>query len=223
MLQALQIEGLQLQGILVTHHHPDHTGGVAALRDTTNAPVYGPARENIPAPYLPVQESDAFQLLGLQFVVMDVPGHTSGHVAYYCADMDGTPLVFCGDTLFSGGCGRLFEGTAAQMQQSLERLAGLPGETRVCCTHEYTMGNLKFALAVDPDNLDLQKYFACCQTLRAQALPTLPSTIALELRINPFLRSHLPAVMAGAQLHAPDEVKQHGVFATLRNWKNNFQ
>ncbi len=223
VLQALQIEGLQLQGILVTHHHPDHTGGVAALRETTNAPVYGPARENIPSPYLPVKESDTVQLLGLQFVVMDVPGHTSGHVAYYCADMDGTPLVFCGDTLFSGGCGRLFEGTAAQMQQSLEQLAMLPGETRVCCTHEYTLGNLKFALAVDPGNPDIQMHSAHCKALRSKGLPTLPSTIALELRINPFLRSHSPAVMAGAQSHAPDEVEQHGVFATLRNWKNTFQ
>jgi hydroxyacylglutathione hydrolase len=223
VLHALQLEGLQLKGILVTHHHLDHTGGVAALRESTGANVYGPARENIPLPYQKVQESDTLELLGLRFTVLDVPGHTAGHVAFFCPDMDGTPLVFCGDTLFSAGCGRLFEGTAAQMQQSLEHLAHLPGETLVCCTHEYTMGNLKFALAVEPYNQDLQAHFVRCKELRAQSRPTLPSTISLELRINPFLRSQTPAVIASAQCHAADEVTHHGVFATLRNWKNNFQ
>jgi hydroxyacylglutathione hydrolase len=223
VLLALQHEGLQLKGILVTHHHPDHTGGVAALRDSTGASVYGPARENIPTPYQRVQDNDSLQLLGLTFAVLDVPGHTAGHVAYFCAAMDGNPLVFCGDTLFSAGCGRLFEGTPAQMQDSLEKLARLPGETLVCCTHEYTLGNLKFALAVEPDNHVLQAHFAHCKALRAQCLPTLPSTIALELRINPFLRTQAPAVVAGAQCHAVEEVMQLGVFATLRNWKNTFQ
>src|SRR3954463_13588113 len=140
-------EGLRLDAILVTHHHQDHTGGVDALRDATGARVYGPARERIPEPLERLSEGDAIEVLGLRFEVLDVPGHPAGHIAYYCAEVDGAPLLFCGDTLFSGGCGRLFEGTPAQMHASLHKLAALPGTTRVCCTHEYTLSNLKFATA----------------------------------------------------------------------------
>jgi hydroxyacylglutathione hydrolase len=137
--------------------------------------------------------------------------------------MDGAPLLFCGDTLFSGGCGRLFEGTPAQLQASLDSLAVLPDETRVCCTHEYTLSNLKFACAVEPGNADLQHYLAHCQQLRAQGLPTLPSNMALEHKINPFLRSRLPAVMAAAAAHDAAMAQRDGAFATLRHWKNNYR
>jgi hydroxyacylglutathione hydrolase len=220
---ALQRGGLQLESILVTHHHADHTGGVAALREETGALVYGPAYEPMPEPLQRLTGTDVCTALDLTFDVMDVPGHTAGHIAFYCSSMDGAPLLFCGDTLFSGGCGRLFEGTPAQMLASLDSMAALPGNTRVCCTHEYTLSNLRFALAVEPDNADLQRYQAQCQALRAQGLPTLPSSVALERLINPFLRSRLPTVAAVAQAHDAALTQSQGAFATLRQWKNDYR
>lgn len=223
VLDALQIEGLQLESIVVTHHHVDHTGGVAELRDATGAQVYGPAGEEMPEPLTRLSGGDVCDTLGLSFQVFDVPGHTAGHIAFYCEAWDGAPLLFCGDTLFSAGCGRLFEGTPAQMLASLDTLSALPDATRVCCTHEYTLSNLKFALAVEPDNQELQQYNAQCVALRAQNLPTLPSSMALERKINPFLRSRIPAVMAAAQAHDAAMVLQSGAFATLRQWKNDYR
>lgn len=220
----LSDRGLQLDAILVTHHHADHTGGVDALRTATGARVYGPASERIPGPFDPLREGDRIEVLGLAFEILDVPGHTAGHIAYYCADIDGTPLVFCGDTLFSGGCGRLFEGTPAQMLHSLDKLAALPGTTRVCCTHEYTLGNLKFATAVEPGNSQLNHYRQQCEQRRSRGEPTLPSTIALERDINPFLRVRQPAVAQSAHRHGGvDEGDAVAVFATLRQWKNEFR
>ena len=224
VLDTLQREGLQLEAILVTHHHPDHIGGLDQLRDATGAKVFGPAHEKIPEPLMRLEEGDRITALGLEFRVIDVPGHTAGHIAFFCVDLDGRPLVFCGDTLFSAGCGRLFEGTPAQMAESLEKLASLPGDTRVCCTHEYTLSNLRFALAVEPGNLQLVHYNERCEELRAQGLPTLPSSIELEKQVNPFLRTRVPAVVQAARGHdaatAPDQVS---VFATLRQWKNGFK
>ena len=224
VLAFLQRDGLQLEAILVTHHHPDHIGGVDTLRDATGAPVYGPARESIPQPFSRLAGGDAITVLGLPFGVLDVPGHTAGHIAYYCEEMDGAPLLFCGDTLFSAGCGRLFEGTPAQMLASLDALAALPGATRVCCTHEYTLGNVKFARAVEPGNLELIHYGKRCEELRARDLPTLPSTIGQEKAINPFLRTRLPSVARAAQDFSgatpEDDV---AVFAAIRQWKNEFK
>jgi hydroxyacylglutathione hydrolase len=222
VLQALAAHGLELLGILVTHHHPDHTGGVAELRNATGAAVFGPYLEAMPEPLRRVAQDDTVAVLGLPFRVIEVPGHTLGHIAYYCAAMDGAPLLFCGDTLFSGGCGRLFEGTPVQMLASLEKLSALPGDTRVCCTHEYTLGNLKFAMAVEPDNAVLADYQSHCQDLRAKGLPTLPSTIAQERAINPFLRSTQPTVAASAQRFSAEQTAKEGVFAALRSWKNQF-
>lgn len=223
VLRALETEGVTLTGILVTHHHADHTGGIDALRERTGSWVVGPARETIPAPFTPLHDGDHVDALGLRFQVLDVPGHTAGHIAYYCDAMNGQPLLFCGDTLFSAGCGRLFEGTPAQMQASLERLAALPDATQVCCTHEYTLSNLRFALAVDPDNAGLQAYARHCQTLRDQALPTLPSRIDLERRINPFLRTSTAAIQHALHLHDATTVAQDGAFAALRRWKNDYR
>lgn len=221
--QWLADEGLRLDTILITHHHPDHTGGVANLREATGARVIGPARERMPEPLQRVGAGDQVQALGLNFAVMEVPGHTAGHIAYHAAEVDGAPLLFCGDTLFSGGCGRLFEGTPAQMLDSLTRLAALPDDTRVCCTHEYTLSNLRFAMAVEPHNADLAAYQLHCQAQRAKNFPTLPSSIGLEKRINPFLRTDQDEVMRSAQARSPGQPTDPvTVFATLREWKNVF-
>lgn len=224
VLAGLRQAAARLEAILVTHHHGDHTGGVQALREATGAMVYGPARESIPIPFEPVAGGDTVTALGLPWQVIDVPGHTAGHVAYYSPDVDGTPLLFCGDTLFSGGCGRLFEGTAAQMLASLDRLAALPGATRVCCAHEYTLSNLRFARAVEPGNENLIHYLSHCEALRSQHQPTLPSTIGQERQINPFLRTREPAVVRAAQaFNGADPGDEAAVFAAIRQWKNEFK
>ena len=219
---VLQAHGLQLESILVTHHHSDHTGGVDTLRQATGARVYGPASERIPGPFAPLREGGIVQTLGLDFSVIDVPGHTAGHIAFYTSSVNNQPLLFCGDTLFSGGCGRLFEGTPAQMLTSLDKLAALPGDTVVCCTHEYTLSNLRFARAVEPDNTALADYEAACLQLRAQQRPTLPTTIFQELRINPFLRTRQATIMAAARNFDASARGEIAVFAAIRQWKNQF-
>ena len=223
VLNALHHEGLKLQGILVTHHHADHTDGIDTLRQATGTPVFGPAHEVLPEPVLRQSGGESIRLLGLTFQVIDVPGHTAGHIAYYTEIDDEAPVLFCGDTLFSGGCGRLFEGTPAQMQASLHQLAALPGATRVCCAHEYTLGNLKFALEVEPDNMQLAQYQRHCQMLREQGKPTLPSSVETERQINPFLRSDQPAIVASANRFDAASTAQHGAFSTLRQWKNQYR
>ena len=251
VLRTLAKFKLKLATILITHHHADHTGGVDELRNATGAKVYGPAAEKIPKPYTPLSEGDVVDVIGLRFQVVDVPGHTSGHIAFYAGpsvftscdtgphegaglaeagsslgpklDVDAKPLLFCGDTLFSGGCGRLFEGTPAQMLASLDKLAALPGNTVVCCTHEYTLSNLRFAVAADPFNAALVAYQAHCIELREQHQPTLPTSIAQELLINPFLRSREPALIASAQHFDPAANDDTSVFAAIRQWKNQFK
>lgn len=227
VLDALAARSLRLAGILVTHHHADHVGGLLELSAHLKGPIFGPAREKMPVPVTPCQGGDRVSLLGQQFRVIDVPGHTAGHIAFYLeAPLDAAaPLLFCGDTLFSGGCGRLFEGTPAQMFASLQTLAALPGNTRVCCTHEYTLANLRFARELEPANTELAAYQQWCLERRQHELPTLPSSLALELQINPFLRCGEPAVMAAAQSHAGQRQDNNAVavFTQLRQWKNDYR
>jgi hydroxyacylglutathione hydrolase len=222
VLLALKRLSLRLETILVTHHHIDHTGGVDVLRDTTGAMVFGPLTETMPEPIRRLVGGDKVEAIGLTFDVIDVPGHTSGHIAFYADSVEGAPLLFCGDTLFSGGCGRLFEGTPAQMLDSLNKLAALPSPTRVCCTHEYTLSNLKFARAVEPNNAALIQYQQQCMAMREAGVPTLPSTIARELQINPFLRSDQAEVVHAAQKLVPTATDAVAVFTAIRQWKNNF-
>ena len=220
VLRHLADEGLSLAAILITHHHPDHVGGLPELLAQAPVPVFGPARESIAGIDHPVGEGDRVALaeLGVEFRVLDIPGHTAGHVGYY-----GGGALFCGDTLFAAGCGRLFEGTPAQMFASLQKLAALPGDTRVYCTHEYTLSNLAFAAAVEPDNPAVTERIAASQALRADQRPTVPFLLAGEMLTNPFLRSDQPAVIrqaeaqAGHSLGSPVEV-----FAAIREWKNRF-
>ncbi|HSV68942.1 MAG TPA: hydroxyacylglutathione hydrolase [Methylibium sp.] len=223
VLAYLDEHHLSLEGILLTHHHDDHTGGVDQLRSSWHASVYGPARERMPEPVFRLRHGEAVNAAGVTFRVFDVPGHTAAHIAYYTENFAGRPLLFCGDTLFSAGCGRLFEGTPAQMLASLDQLARLPGDTVVCCAHEYTLGNLRFAQAVEPGNRDIAEHLERCTALRARGEATLPSSIERELRINPFLRSRESAVRQAARRvaadTAPDDV---AVFAALRAWKDRF-
>lgn len=221
--RALDERALQLVGIVVTHHHGDHVGGVDALRERLDGPVWGPAAERIPQPCEPLRGGDGVDLLGTRFDVIEVPGHTAGHIAYFGQPPGQAPILFCGDTLFSGGCGRLFEGTAAQMHASLSRLVALPGDARVCCAHEYTLSNLKFARAVEPGNGVLAAYAAHCAQLRERDLPTLPSTLATERAVNPFLRVDAPEVHASALAHGAQGDDAVSVFAALRQWKNEFR
>ncbi len=220
---ALDARRLALAAILVTHHHGDHVGGVDALRSRLEGPVYGPRREQIPTPYVALDDGDAVEVLGQRFEVIEVPGHTAGHIAYFHAGREGAPILFCGDTLFSGGCGRLFEGTPEQMHRSLSRLAALPGDSRVCCAHEYTLSNLKFARAVEPGNAALARYSADCEALRADHRPTLPSSIGIEREVNPFLRCEQPDVVRAAASHGAASATGSDVLAALRRWKNDFR
>ena len=218
---ALAAAGLSLRAILVTHHHPDHVGGVQALVARHGAQVFGPARETLPCEFRPLDDGDIVNLadLGLEFRVMAVPGHTLGHVAYH-----GHGALFCGDTLFSAGCGRLFEGTPAQMYDSLDRIAALPDATRVYCAHEYTLSNLRFAAAVEPGNADILDTLESVRDLRARDGITLPTTLGRERRINPFLRCREPAVCAAAQARAGKALAGPAeVFAVIRSWKDGFR
>lgn len=219
--EALDQFGLDLAGILVTHHHGDHTGGISQLTKSRSIPVYGPKSPNIPSVTHPLIEGDRVSIEGAaEFHIIEVPGHTLDHIAYYS---ESESVLFCGDTLFAGGCGRMFEGEPKQMQASLSKLANLPPDTEVYCAHEYTLSNLKFAQAVEPDNEKLQARHQQAEKTRAFGGPTVPSMLGLELDTNPFLRVNETNVINAANSQEPNSANEPWqVFAVLRRWKDNF-
>jgi hydroxyacylglutathione hydrolase len=218
--EYLAREKLELCAILATHHHPDHTGGIAELVKMKKVPVHGPKGEPIPELTHPVGQGDMVEIpeLAAKFSVLDIPGHTRAHVAYY-----GLESLFCGDTLFACGCGRVFEGTPEQMLDSLNRLAALPDATRVYCGHEYTLANIRFARAVDPKNTALAERELRVQKLRDAGKPSLPSTLGEERATNPFLRCDEPVVVESANKYLGARIGDPvRVFAAIRDWKNRF-
>jgi len=224
-LQYLKKHQLELCAILITHHHNDHTGGIKALIDNNQKnhlplTVYGPKSDGIKYLDYKLKEQDAVYLeeIDLQLSVLDLPGHTHGHIAYVSDE-----FLFCGDTLFSGGCGRLFEGTAQEMHHSLQKLAALPDSTKVFCAHEYTLANLTFALTVEPNNQQLIDYQDKVQQMRNKSKATIPTTIGTEKAINPFLRCHTCQVIQSAQANSNQTLTlEHETFAALRAWKDKF-
>lgn len=224
VIDYLKFHQLTLSAILITHRHRDHTQGIAGLLEYSPAPVYGPDSELIPQVTHSLGDGDLLPLEGLTFRIISVPGHTWEHIAYFCAAINNSPpLLFCGDALFAGGCGRRFDGTAEIMWESLQKLAALPDDTQIYCAHEYTQANLEFALAVEPDNRLLANRFEQVKQTRAQGQITLPSTILMEKRTNPFLRcQHL-----GVKIFTENKTRQvqntpAEVFGALRLIKDTW-
>lgn len=217
--QFLKQHQLTLNAILITHKHPDHTGGISALLSAfPKTSVFSNPIEQVALITKSVSDNDVIHMNGCKFRVIAIPGHTTGHIAYYC-----NPFLFCGDTLFTGGCGRIFEGTPAQMLESLKKLMILPNDTQVYCGHEYTLLNIKFALHVEPQNIQLQKRFEDTERLRSRNQPTVPSSLQLEKATNPFLRCNEPSIIEAVSRHAGKQLHSEvDVFAELRQWKNVF-
>ena len=223
VIAALEEMQLNLVAILITHHHFDHTGGIDQLLANYDVPVYGPHSDNISQITHPLAEADTLSIIGLDFITLEIPGHTLDHIALYCEQAEGGPILFCGDTLFAGGCGRVFEGNPRMMLESLSKLAELSANTRVYCAHEYTLANLAFANAVEPNNQALQQRIAHDSGLRDQGIPTLPTTMATELATNPFLRCEQAEVVSSAREQSQQPCDDStAVFAAIRGWKDNF-
>jgi hydroxyacylglutathione hydrolase len=218
VLQALQQQDLELAAILITHHHWDHVDGFKDILDIYKVPVYGPDSEHIDLISHPCREGDTIAINGLELKVLEVPGHTSDHIAFH-----GHDALFCGDTLFAAGCGRLLGGTAAQLYESLKKISQLPISTHIYCAHEYTLANLKFAQAVEPGNGAIKQRRKAAEQTRGKNQPTLPSTLKEELATNPFLRCNEEAVIVSAENFANKKLDTPAeVFTALRLWKDNF-
>ena len=221
LLKVIEKKNIKLDAILVTHHHYDHTGGIEELLTKyPNLKVYGP-NNNVDLIKSRLVDGELLNVIGVDFEVIEIPGHTLDHIAYY-ANINNSPLLFCGDTLFAGGCGRVFEGTFDQMYESLMKLKKLPQNTRIYCGHEYTINNLKFAKAVEPDNIDLIARYNHAIDLRKNNIPTLPSTLSIELKTNPFLRAEKNNVQKIIPHEFKTGLSEKEIFSALRQWKDNF-
>ena len=220
VIDYLAAEKLELLAVVITHHHADHIGGVKTLIASRKIPVYAPHDPRVPEATQRLAEGESIVLphFGIQLTVLEVPGHTSSHIAYH-----GDGLLFCGDTMFAAGCGRLFEGTPAQMHDSLSKFMRLPDDTRVYCAHEYTLANIRFARAADPANSALADWEARAKAMREVDAPTVPTTIALERATNPFVRCSEQGVITSASQHAGKPLSDPvSVLGAIREWKNNF-
>ena len=221
LLKVIEKKNIKLDAILVTHHHYDHTGGIKELLTKyPNLKVYGP-NNNVDLIKSRLVDGELLNVIGVDFEVIEIPGHTLDHIAYY-ANINNSPILFCGDTLFAGGCGRVFEGTFDQMYESLMKLKKLPQNTRIYCGHEYTINNLKFAKAVEPDNIDLIARYNDAIDLRKNNIPTLPSTLSIELKTNPFLRAEKNNVQKIIPHEFKTGLSEKEIFSALRQWKDNF-
>ena len=219
-LDLLKNKKMHLSAVLITHHHFDHTGGISDLNKNNTLDVYGP-NNDIESITKRVINGDVINVIGLSFEIIEIPGHTLDHIAYYSFN-EGNPILFCGDTLFSGGCGRIFEGTHEQMHNSLERLKRLPKNTKIYCGHEYTESNFKFASEVDPLNEDLQLRLNEVKELRKLEIPTLPITLESELKTNPFLRCDNKDIQESIHNRFNTPKIEVDVFKVIREWKDNF-
>ena len=220
ILNLIDNNEIDLKGVLITHHHFDHTNGLSDLLNKKGLEVYGP-NNNVDGINYIVKNNDKFTVIGIDFEVIEIPGHTLDHIAFYSFN-DGEPILFCGDTLFSGGCGRVFEGTFDQMFIALKKISKYPKETKIFCGHEYTLSNLKFALAVDENNEDLIKEYDNIKNIVDSGNPSLPTILEKELKINPFLRCdnhHIKNKIVSKFNTSDNELE---VFCALRQWKDDF-
>ncbi|MFL2707980.1 MAG: hydroxyacylglutathione hydrolase [Gammaproteobacteria bacterium] len=220
ILDLIDKDKINLQGVLITHHHFDHTSGLGDLINKKLVDVYGP-ENNIIEINKRVKDLDQISVLGIDFEVIEIPGHTLDHIAFYAFN-DNNPILFCGDTLFAGGCGRVFEGTYEQMFNSLKKLSSLPSNTKVYCGHEYTLSNLKFALEVDIQNKYLMDEYKHILELSKSSTPSLPTTIDKEFKVNPFLRCNDPFIKNKIKKEFGIEGNELETFTALRKWKDNF-
>ena len=223
VLETLEKLKLELKSIVITHHHFDHTGGIEELKNLFNCEVLGPSGGHIKGINRPLSDNEEFDVLGKKFIALATPGHTMDQLAYFSDEAYSEPILFCGDTLFSAGCGRVFEGTHLQMYNSLSRFTSLPTNTKVFCGHEYTQSNLAFAITVEPQNQFIKDKIEEVKKLRELDKETLPSDIASELKINPFLRCNEKTVVDAAINYSGNEIiEPHEVFGAIRDWKDNF-
>ena len=222
VITLLQEKNLILSNVIITHHHFDHTGGIKKLSEMYDCNIYGPSEGHIEGINKPIKDNQEFVISNTVFKAFATPGHTLDHLSYF-VDQENEPFLLSGDTLFSGGCGRLFEGTPLQMYESLSKFTSLPINTKVYCTHEYTESNLKFALAVEPNNTDIKEKFSEVVQLRSQDKETLPSTIGEELKVNPFMRCNELVVKKAAENFSNEKLSEpHEILGSIRNWKDNF-
>ena len=219
-IKYLKENDLNLEAILITHHHFDHTGGIEDMLKFRNVDVYGPVN-NIPSINKQLRDGDLFSVIGIDFKIIEIPGHTLDHIAFF-SENNGNPVLFCGDTLFSSGCGRVFEGTFEQMHESILKLKSLPANTKIYSGHEYTQSNLKFAMEVEPLNQKLISRYNDVQDLLNKGIPTLPTTLELELEVNPFLRCQAREVQNSVVKQFNTSNHEDEIFKALRQWKDNF-